>query len=265
MSVQSRTPGETLFEQYLATQHIEFEFEKEYSGKSKKPDYTISWNGQPIVFDVKDFDPPSRYPTGFGQFDPYPPIREKIEQGREKFKQYKEFCCGLVLRNLGHPFVRLENANILLGAMYGDSGFRVPVNTNTGVGDVGKMNHAFLGRGKMIRPNWSQPQNTTISAIITLTVIRPHFQLLLEMVRRERNRDIADCEAELERTTQDYDPNREVPRVIVWHNAVARISFPADLFSGLYDTHLGIVRVDGESVEQSVTYRGPGLPETVLI
>lgn len=265
MSVPSHTPGETLFEQCLASQRVEFEFEKEHSGKSKRPDYTISLNGQPVVFDVKDFDPPSNYPTGRGPFDPYPPIREKIEQGRDKFKLYKEYCCSLVLCNLGHPFVRLENPDIMLGAMYGDSGFKVPMNTGTGVGEVSKISPAFLGRGKMIRPNWSTPQNTTISAIITLTVIRPHFQLLREMIQRHQNRDAADCAAELEHTIQDYDPNREIPRVIVWHNAVARIPFPAGLFCGPYDTHFGIVQAKGESVEQNVTYRGRELPESIVI
>ena len=263
MAEALRTKGEILFEQYLATQKLTFEFEKEHAGKSKRPDYTIAWNGRPVVFDVKDFDPPEKYPTGGGQFDPYPPIREKVEQGRDKFTQYKEFCCGLVLRNLGRPFVMLDKPDIMLGAMYGDSGFTFPVNTRTGVGDASKLNRAFLGRGKMIRPNWSQPQNTTISAIITLSVIKPHYQLLVEMIRADRTREIADYEAELEHTIPDYDPNREIPRVIVWHNAVARIPFPDDLFRGPYDTHFGIVRGEGDTVEQGVTYRGSALPKSV--
>jgi hypothetical protein len=77
------TPGEVLFEKYLNLQHIPFEFEKEHPGKSKRPDYTIEWEGRAIVFDVKDFDPPDSFRIGFGAFDPYPPIREKIDQGRD--------------------------------------------------------------------------------------------------------------------------------------------------------------------------------------
>ena len=90
-----RTPGEIAFEKYLNFQHIPFDFEKEHLGKSKRPDFTIEWEGRPIVFDVKDFDPPDSFPRGFGAFDPYPPIREKIAEGRKKFKEYKEYCCGL--------------------------------------------------------------------------------------------------------------------------------------------------------------------------
>ncbi len=121
-----RTAGEILFEKYLQSQKLSFEFEKECAGKSKRPDYTIEWEGQTVVFDVKDFDPPSRVSMGFQQIDPYTPVREKINQGRDKFKQYKEYCCGLVLHNAGSPFVMLHEPNFMLGAMYGDSGFTFP-------------------------------------------------------------------------------------------------------------------------------------------
>ena len=155
-----RTRGEVLFEQYLQSQDLPFEFEKEHAGKSKRPDYTIQWKGEALVFDVKDFDPPEKVPTGFGFFDPYTRIRETIEQGRDKFKEFKEFRCGLVLHNAGQPFVSLHEPDIMLGAMYGDAGFTFPVDTRTGVGDATKLKRAFLGRGKMIRPNWSKKHRT---------------------------------------------------------------------------------------------------------
>jgi hypothetical protein len=180
MNQALRTPGEILFEQYLESQSLRFTFEKQHAGKSKRPDYTIEWQGKPIVFDVKDFDPPDKLPTSFGFLDPYTRIREKIEQGREEFKEYKEFCCGLVLHNAGQPFVSLHEPDIVLGAMYGDSGLTFPVDTRTGVGDGSRLKRVFLGRGKMIRPNWAQPQNTTISAIIAAVRIQPHFLRLLD-------------------------------------------------------------------------------------
>jgi len=155
----SRTKGEVVFEQYLASQHTPFEFEKEHAAKTKRPDYTIEWKGRAVVFDVKDFDPLDSFHTGFAAFDPYPPIREKIDQGRDKFRQFKDYCCALVLYNAGRPLILIEDVDIMLGAMYGDSGFTFPVNTATGVGDASKMKPTFLGRGKMVRPNWSQAQN----------------------------------------------------------------------------------------------------------
>jgi hypothetical protein len=84
---------------------------------------------------------------GFGFFGPYTKIREKIDQGRDKFKQFKEFSCGLVLCNLGTPLVDLENADIMLGTTYGDSGFTFPVDTATGIGDASQMKRAFFGTG----------------------------------------------------------------------------------------------------------------------
>src|SRR5216684_8622637 len=162
MAESPQTQGEILFEEYLKEQNLPFEFEKEYPGKSKRPDYTIEWNGKAVIFEVKDIDPLEKFPAGFGYFDPYTRIREKIEQGRDKFKQYKEFCCGLVLHNAGQPFVSLHDPDIMLGAMYGDSGFTFPVDTRTGKGDASQLKRAFLARGKMIRPKWSAPQNTTI-------------------------------------------------------------------------------------------------------
>ena len=258
----THTPGELLFEHYLDLLQIGFEFEKEHIGRSRRPDYTIAWNSLTVVFDVKDFDAPTEIIKGFGAFDPYPRIREKIEQGRDKFKPFKDVCCALVLCNLGHPFVMLEDQHIMLGAMYGDSGFTFPVNTQTGVGDASKLKRAFLGKGKMIRPNWSTPQNTTISALITLSSVQPDYVRLLEMIREHRDKSIEECQEELERTRPGYDPNMETPRVIVWHNAVARIPFPSDLFCGRYDSHFGVVQEDGETF-QRLTFRGDLLPRSV--
>ena len=65
----SRTQGEIVFESYLKSQGIPFEFEKEHAGKNKRPDYSIEWQCKMLVFDVKDFDPPDSFPMGFGAFD----------------------------------------------------------------------------------------------------------------------------------------------------------------------------------------------------
>lgn len=265
MTESPRTPGEILFEQYLRGQNLPFEFEKEHPGKSKRPDYTIEWNSQTVVFDVKDFDPPEKFRTGFGFFDPYTRIREKIDQGRDKFKQYKEYCCGLVLHNGGDPFVSLHEPDIMLGAMYGDSGFTFPVDTKTGIGNASQLKPAFIGRGKMIRPNWSEPQNTTISALITVVKIQPHYLQLLDLVRENPRKDLVDCEAEIRSRIPDYDPAFEVVRVIVWHNAVARIPFPQQLLRGEYDSHFGIVRVKDGEVEQDVTYEGGAVPKRLRL
>lgn len=258
----TRTAGEILFERYLESQALPFEFEKPHSGKTKRPDYTLTWRGQTIVFDVKDFDTPAL--RGFGAFDPYPRIREKIDQGRDKFKQYKEFCCGLVLFNAGQGIVMLEEQDIMLGSMYGDSGFTFPFNPNTGIGDSNKMKQAFLSRGKMLRPKRNSPQNTTISAIITLGRLQPDYIRLLDMVHEPKCRDMnfSELEDEARKQNPSHDSNKEVTRVIVWHNAVARVRFPDDLFCGPYDSHFGVI-FDNDGAIQKLTYRGPQLPARI--
>lgn len=246
-----RTPGEQLFEQYLSEYGLSFEFERINPPKRKVPDYVVPWNSREIMFDVKDFDPLTQPIGGPVSFDSYPRIREKIEQGRQKFKEYKEYCCALVLRNLGNPFVMVEHTDIMLGAMYGDSGFTFPINTKTGVGDSSKLERAFLERGKMIRPKWSAPQNTSISALVTLTRVRPGMEAFRNALRRNPSISIDQFMADAESRDPEFDLDRFEPRVIVWHNAFARIPFPADLMNGPYDVHWGI---EGEL--QRETFRG---------
>src|ERR1700674_918971 len=178
------TAGELLFQDYLHVMQYPYEFEKEFPGKSKKPDYTITRNGV-FLFDVKDFEP--YIPLGFGAYDPYPRIREKIEAGREKFKEYKQFPCSLVVKNNGNAFVHLESPDIMLGSMYGDSGFTFPVDTKLGRA-AAPLKRAFLGRGKMIRP--SHTQNTTISALITLRHVGVGMRQYRTMLKKYPNLSI---------------------------------------------------------------------------
>ena len=56
MPDEARTSGELLFEEYLIAMEYEYEFEKTFPGRSRRPDYTVTRNGV-FLFDVKDFDP----------------------------------------------------------------------------------------------------------------------------------------------------------------------------------------------------------------
>lgn len=222
----SRTEGELLFEQYLSSEGILFEFEQVQNGKSKVPDYHITRQGVSYFFDVKDF---ARAQPGRGvmTFDPYAAIREKVNQGCRKFKEYKSYCCGLVLHNLGNPFVDLESTRIIMGAMYGNAAYSIPFNPEASEFDVDRMQPTFTVGGKMMNPKQTGVQNTTISALITLT--------------------------------RFYSDER-VPRLIVWHNLVARIPFPRDLFNGRYDAHVALSPVSLGNVKPEVVFRGADLP-----
>jgi hypothetical protein len=222
-----------------------YEFEKEFPGKSKRPDYTVTKNGL-FLFDVKDFDP--YMPLGGSAYDPYPRIREKIEGGREKFKEFKEFSCSLVLRNNGNIFVHLEDKDIMLGSMYGDSGFSFPVDVTLGRA-VGPLKRAFLGRGKMIRP--SHFQNTTISALVTLRYVpvgRRHYR---QMLKKYPNLSVEETLAAAAEQFSNFDLEEKQLGVIVWENAIARIPLSRDLFTGPYDERWGY-----EDGYQSLVFTG---------
>jgi hypothetical protein len=227
------TTGELLFQDYLDAMHYSYEFEREFAGKGKRPDYTVTKSGL-FLFDVKDFE--RHTPLGFGFYDPYPRIREKIEEGREKFQEFKEFPCSLVLKNNGNVLVDLETVDIMLGSMYGDSGFSFPVDTSHGVA-VGPITPAFLGRGKMIRP--THVQNTTISALITLRQVPVGMRQFRKMVKEYPDLNIEDTLAAAAERFPNFDVGEKRLGVIVWENAVARIPLTRELFTGPYDLRWG--------------------------
>jgi len=159
------TAGELLFQNYLDAMDYPYEFEKEFPGKSKRPDYTVTKNGV-FLFDVKDFDP--YMPLGGGAYDPYPQIREKIRAGKKKFREFKEYPCSLVLKNNRDAFVHLDSVDIMLGSMYGNSGFTFPVDTKSRRA-AGPMKRAFLGGGKMIPQLITRTrQSAPLSRCVTL-------------------------------------------------------------------------------------------------
>ena len=84
-----KNKSEILFEAYLLSQgHTDFAFEPELQGTSKRPDYQLSWSKQDILFEVKEFRAKADdFGSGFGFFDPYAPLREKINAARVKFKE----------------------------------------------------------------------------------------------------------------------------------------------------------------------------------
>lgn len=224
--------SEELFERYLESQGIAFEFEKQYEGRSRRPDYTVAIDGRDYLFEVKEFEP-GDLPRGFSMFDPYTPIRAKIDAARKKFKEYEGFPCCLVLYNNG-AFVMIDNPHVVLGAMYGDAGFKLPFDPNLGRA-VGDLEPAFLGRGKMIRPHWKEPENRRISAILTLRhypVGRRRYSRWWEGIEAQIRAGGIDREVVPE---PDFDDGELGLGVIVWDNAYAEIPLPLDVFRGPYD------------------------------
>jgi hypothetical protein len=256
------TTGELLFQDYLEAMQYSYGFERAFPGKSKRPDYTVTKNGV-FLFDVKDFAPCNI--LGFGAYDPYSRIREKIEEGRRKFKEYKEFPCSIVLWNNGRPLLHLHKPGIVLGAMYGDTGFKLPIDIATGTA-CGELEPAFLGRGKMLRyGDGDNAKNKTISALITLRHVRVG-DLRSDRIWKERKRidksfgkldpitAVQEVFDEAAKRYPNFDAEETQLGVIVWENAVARIPLSRDLFTGPYDERWGY-----EDRHQRIVFRGEKL------
>ena len=220
-----KTFSEELFEQYLVSQGFEgYEYEKLWDGIPTRPDYSLHVNDVTYIFDVKELDE-QPIPTGLFFRDPYARIREKINSARNQFKYFKDKPCCLVLWSFD-PLVDASDWVCMLGAMYGDFGLSIPLETEkcSAVDDTSR--ETFLHNGKMFRLESSQPQNTTISALITLR------NLQVGRIRHELLRDFA--------RDEEIDLEEMQPSVIVWENAFARIPFPRTLFTGPYDQHWGV-------------------------
>src|SRR6266700_2107315 len=114
-------------------------------GKKRKPDYRLEYGGTSHFFEVKEFDAPLPTP-GFAYYEPYGPIREKINRATRQFKEYKEFPCSLVLANPKAAFVHLGDPWAILGAMLGNMGFTVPIGDKT---EGRPIKNVFLAGGKM--------------------------------------------------------------------------------------------------------------------
>jgi hypothetical protein len=245
------TRGEAIFAEYLSACGLVFEYEREHAGKAKRPDFSVMWNGRECLFDVKDregddtkyVDPVSD--DGVARDDepmpnapePYSWIREQIEQGRRKFKEFKGSVCAIVLFPANGWGCDLEEPDFVLGAMYGDYGIVIPSNAPTGRFNP-EPQSCFLDHGKMIRPNSREPQNTTISALISLRDLR----VVAARLRRHIDHTVPHDQLRWDPTIQskvNFDIGERHTGAIVWENAFAATPFPDELFRGKYDERWG--------------------------
>lgn len=229
------TYGETLFERYLVSQQVRFEREPPLPGVSQLIDFVVDHptHGK-ILLEVKDIENPLPV-LGFSVFNPYAPIRTHIEAGKRKFKSTSNYVCGLVLAAPPGSFVQLNEPSVILGAMYGDLGFKIPFDPEGGEFDSNSVTSEFLiGNGEMIRN--SRTRTTRIAALITVQEYRiRHFAYRKHVnaddgrAPEEREADICSGRLEL--------PDRDATEigVTVWANATASQKLPKDLFQGEMD------------------------------
>lgn len=258
-SEDGRTRGERLFERYLWLQGItSYRFEADQTGKTARPDYTVQIDDRKHIFEVKDFTPTDL--IGGGAYNPYSRIRQKIDSARKKFKEYKEWPCCLVLYDDHAQLVDLEEPAIMIGSMRGNYGPSYELDHTLGEFVPTTESWGFHHGGSMFRPNTPDPQNTAISALITVRYVEVGQQKLNDLVDRllkERpGASAVELLAELSSKSLDFDKTERHLGVTVWENSDARLSFPRELFRGSYDVRWGQLESDHE---YGVVFRGTAM------
>jgi hypothetical protein len=251
MNNEANTIGEALFEEYLISQgYADFVHERQNEGKNKRPDYTVRVDRE-YLFEVKDFVQTKPFPP-MGSFDDYTPIREKIDAGRKKFKEYKGQPCCLVLYNVNVPLLELHSPEVMFGAMEGNFGITMLVDVEKGKVDESTIQHAFLDGGKMIRPKTSEPQNTTISALITVRHVHIGSMRYRKYYMDGTNLPPEQRE-EYFRREVPFDTEEKHLGVIIWENRFAKVPFPRNIFCGIYDERF---IYDGQQIDRIYESKG---------
>ena len=252
-----KTESELLFEDYLRNNgYLDFEFEPPVHGKKKHPDYLVRRNGQELFFEVKQREAPKHSPR-FAWFNPYSGIRSDIEKAREKFREFKDYCCSVVIANRGDPNTLLD-AEFIFGAMLGDLGFTFPILDTDDRHRFDTIQNVFLRRsGKMVHSYKSgEYHNTTIAAVIGLEearlrnteVERLQHQAIQEKQRQRgrelslREQAVVVCGVAIEYAEAGRGPiYHRVPRVIVCENPGARVPLSRNVLCGPFDERWAIV------------------------
>lgn len=189
-----------------------------------------------------------------GAFDSYAAIRSHIHAARVQFKPFKEYLCVLVLFTDNHsPLVDLSNSRVMLGAMYGDLGFKIPYSPTLGHFDRSQMTQEFLlKRGKILQPSAGEEprkQNTRIAVLVTLQ------RYDVQHLRRVKHARKPGGYEEIMTREIEFSPESR-PGVTVWENAYADKRLPNDIFRGQLD-QWWTVEKDG----QQRSYIGPELQQ----
>lgn len=231
--MNEKTPGELAFEEYMNGEKIPFVHEPPLSFTTKLIDYVIDHptHGK-IYLEVKDIEnSPFEGMGSFGQFDPYKPIRSHISVGMRKFSgDFPDQLCAIVLFS---ETVNLMEPHVMLGSMYGDLGFTIPFNTETGIADASKIESKFfVGKGKMVHS--SGHRNTRLSALISLVRYNTFPK---EAVLYARTDDGRSEEERWDDALSGRAGIKQEPTlcVTVWENGTAKRRLPQDLFRGPMD------------------------------
>jgi len=248
--MEPQNESEKIFEQYLDSNVFKGKWTHEPSmpGKSKKPDYLLDYNSQKCFFEVKELRKKPKEPTLPAHINPYLSLRTEVNEAREKFREYKEYICSLVVFNIGDSSFR-PDPRIVFGAMLGNLGIAADFDIEKGEVIQESKRNVFGDSGKMIDYKGKQSQNTTISAIIVLEKFLDNIEIEKAMRDEEKRHgkkfEGSEWTSIRMKLYKDH-PVRNVPRVVVVENPFARKPFPEGLFNGLFDERWRWIKESGE-------------------
>jgi hypothetical protein len=237
--------SELLFENYLRGLGLEFAYEPDSPGRAKHPDYRVQFSGRSFWFEVKESSHAWVPETDHGQFDPTLPLRKKIDSARDKFKEFKDDCCILVLHSCSNIFIRTD-ISAVVAAAFGEFLTLEPPKGQT----LNDVPFRFRAAGTAMLHS---DKNTTISAILILQ----HFQIEARLVkawhqihRRLQRGETVSPFAYAEELQAIGNAASEIAyqdsaRCLVLENPHARISFPRDLCHGPLDQRWGLDEASG--------------------
>lgn len=183
--------SEDWFERYLVDHDVDGGDDHHPDlGVSKKPDYRISRDSNGAICEVKEFTTSgmekrfaaaSGQPMSLSDEEVYGAVRSKISDAAEQLKPLRDHDEALVVV-LGNPhgiYVPLWRVTDIVACMYGNQGYSMPINLETGEGGPGE--HVFLRDGALTG------KHRYISAVATL-----HHGALADEARQQwldENRD----------------------------------------------------------------------------
>src|SRR5208337_3053818 len=227
-----RTQSEALLQEYLRSHGLtDVEVDPVIENSSSQPDYRLRADGFEVLFDVEELSTkPADGRTRGGAYNPYGPIREKINAARRKFKDMEGHCCCLILENQEKPRIGL-NWQIIMAAMLSDLGLSSPIGQS---------------QAETIKHSTASPENTIISAIIVVErylIGEKRFRLFVYEREQELGRELS-VEEYLQALEQSAGTERDLSlnrvRVRVHENPYAKVPLDRRLFKGPFDERYGL-------------------------
>ena len=257
-----RAQSEALLQEYLRSHGLtDVEVEPVIENSSSRPDYRLRADGAEVLLDVEDFTAKledSR--VRGGAYNPYGPIREKLNAARRKFKDMDGQCCCLVFENPDKQRIDLT-WQIVLGAMLSDLGSpslapkASPAYSSKTQGGI---------RGEETTFKHLVPENAIISAVIVVeryAIGEKRFRLSVHDQEQELGRDLG-VEEYLQAVEQAAGTERDLSlnrvRVRVHENPHAKVPLDRRLFHGPFDERYGAVE---GPIRWGQVYIGGGVSE----